>query len=308
MKQKIIFMGTPKIAEEVLSKLINSEYRPELVITQKDKPVGRKQDVLASPAKLLAEKNNIETFTPDSLKEESVVKKIKDFNPDVIIVVAYGKIIPQSIIDIPKFGVLNIHASLLPKYRGASPIQHAILSGDKITGVTLMQIDEKMDHGPMLAKKEVEISDIDTTETLSEKLSEAGSYLLLEVLPDLFLGKIKPKEQEHEKATLAKILKKEDGEVKEEQTAKEIERMSRAFYPWPGIYLNLKLKDKELKLKLTKIALAECEDKKDKLYLNKDKKLILNTKDGCLELIEVQPESKNKMSGEAFYQGYRALL
>jgi len=308
MKQKIIFMGTPKIAEEVLSKLINSEYRPELVITQKDKPVGRKQDVLASPAKLLAEKNNIETFTPDSLKDESVVKKIKDFNPDVIIVVAYGKIIPQSIIDIPKFGVLNIHASLLPKYRGASPIQHAILSGDKITGVTLMQIDEKMDHGPMLAKKEVEISDIDTTETLSEKLSEAGSYLLLEVLPDLFLGKIKPKEQEHEKATLAKILKKEDGEVKEEQTAKEIERMSRAFYPWPGIYLNLKLKDKELKLKLTKIALAECEDKKDKLYLNKDKKLILNTKDGCLELIEVQPESKNKMSGEAFYQGYRALL
>lgn len=308
MKQKIIFMGTPKIAEEVLSKLINSEYRPELVITQKDKPVGRKQDVLASPAKLLAEKNNIETFTPDSLKDESVVKKIKDFNPDVIIVVAYGKIIPQSIIDIPKFGVLNIHASLLPKYRGASPIQHAILSGDKITGVTLMQIDEKMDHGPMLAKKEVEISDIDTTETLSEKLSEAGSYLLLEVLPDLFLGKIKPEEQEHEKATLAKILKKEDGEVKEEQTAKEIERMSRAFYPWPGIYLNLKLKDKELKLKLTKIALAECEDKKDKLYLNKDKKLILNTKDGCLELIEVQPESKNKMSGEAFYQGYRALL
>ncbi len=304
---KIVFFGTPKIAEDTLKKLIESEkYKPCLVITQKDKPVGRKKVLTSPPVKVLAEKYGIEVFQPESIKEKEVVEKIKNINPDLIVVFAYGHIIPKEIIDIPKFGVLNIHTSILPKYRGPSPIQYAILNGDKKTGVTLIQIDEQLDHGPILAQKEVEISEKETSETLHDKLAEAGANLLLEILPLYFAGKIKAKEQEHKKATFTKLLRREDGEIfPKKETAKEIERKFRAFHPWPGIFLNLKLKDKNLKLKIINCSIAECKDKKDVLYLDKENKLILKTKEGCLWLKEVQPEGKQKMSGGAFWQGYK---
>ncbi len=306
-KHKIIFIGTPKIAESTLKKLIESEkYKPCLVITQKDKPVGRKKVLTPPPVKVLSEKHNIEVFQPESIKEKEAIEKIKNINPDLIVVLAYGQIIPKEIIDIPKFGILNIHTSLLPKYRGSSPIQYAILNGDKKTGVTIMQIDEKLDHGPILAQKEVEISEKETSETLHDKLSEAGANLLLETLPLYFSGKIKSKKQEHQKATFTKLLRREDGEIfPEKETAEQIERKFRAFHPWPGIFLNLKLKDKNLKLKITNCSIANCEDKKDELHLDKENKLILKTKEGCLWLKEVQPEGKQKMPGNAFWQGYK---
>ncbi len=304
---KIIFMGTPEIAAKTLEKLVNSKiYKPLLVVTQKDKFIGRKRELSSPPVKVLAEKNDIEVFQPENLKEKEIIKKIKDTSPDIIVVIAYGKIIPKEIIDIPKFGVLNIHASLLPKYRGASPVQSAILNGEKVSGVTIMKIDQKLDHGPILAQKEMVLDQNETSETLFKKVSELGPKVLLEVLPKWLAGKITPKEQEHKNATFTKILSREDGKITEEKTAKEIERMFRALTPWPGIYTELKTKEnKNFKLKITKLFTSECNTSPSRLYLNKEKQLILKTKKGCISLKEVQPESKNKMSGEAFYQGYK---
>ncbi|MBI3671231.1 methionyl-tRNA formyltransferase [Candidatus Azambacteria bacterium] len=308
--KNIIFMGTPDIAAEALEALVNSGFKPSLVITQKDKPVGRKQIITPSPVKLIALKNNIEVWQPNTLKDKEAYEKIRSASPDIMIVVAYGKIIPKNIIDIPKFGILNIHASLLPKFRGASPAQYAILVGEKETGVSIMQIDEQLDHGPVVAQRSVKIAEDDTTESLLKKLSLAGASLLVETLPLYFKNSIKPQEQDHTQATFTKIIKKEDGEIKESATAQEIERMARAFHSWPGVYFMFSEKNgKKLKVKFKKVSLCECDpERKEKIYLNKKRKLVFQTRNGCLSLLEVQPESKNKMSGEAFYQGYKDKL
>ncbi|MEK7453038.1 MAG: methionyl-tRNA formyltransferase [Patescibacteria group bacterium] len=303
---KIIFMGTPEIAEKSLQKLINfQKYKPSLVITQEDKPIGRNRIVTSPPTKILAEKNNIEVWQPKNLRDRNFLLKIREFSPDIIIVLAYGKIIPKEIIDIPKFGILNIHTSLLPNHRGASPIQHSILEGDKITGVTIIKIDEILDHGPIIAKKEIGVSDDENQESLHLKLANLGADLLLETLPLWLEEKIIPEEQDHKKATFTKILKREDGEIKDGYGAEKIDRMFRAFSPWPGVYIVLKGKDgKDFKVKLTKLSISNCQEGKEKLYLNKDRELVLKTSNGSIILKEVQPESKNKMSGEAFYSGY----
>ncbi len=308
-------MGTPEIAEKTLKKLIDSKvYKPSLIITQEDKPIGRKQIVTSPPVKILAEKNNIEVLQPKTLKDAKcpagadLISKIKNLNPDVIVVLAYGKIIPKDIIDIPKYGILNIHTSLLSKHRGASPIQYAILNGDKKTGITIMQIDEELDHGPIVAQKEIEISKDETSESLYEKLSKLGSELLIETLPLFFEGEITPKEQEHKEATFTKLLKREDGKIDpKNQTAEEIERTKRAFTPWPGIYLTLKNKNGDsFKLKILELSVISCDkNKKENIYITDDKKLILQTKKDCLFLKTVQPESKQKMSGYDFYLGYK---
>jgi methionyl-tRNA formyltransferase len=308
---KILFMGTPDIATNTLKELIDSKiYKPSLVVTQKDKLVGRKRELTPPPVKILAERNDIEVFQPENLKEQESIKKIKSISPDIIIVIAYGKIIPKEIIDIPKFGVLNIHASLLPKYRGASPIQSAILEGEKLSGVTIMKIDEKLDHGPILAQKKIVLNQGETSESLFEKMSELGPELLLEILPKWLAGKVILKEQDHKNATFTKVLSREDGNITKEKTAEEIDRMFRALYPWPGVYMIFKTKDrKDLKLKITKLSIVKCDTVSSvKLYLNKEKQLILRIENGCLWLKEVQPESKNKMSGEAFWQGYKNNL
>lgn len=308
-KYKIIFIGTPEIAAETLQELINSEiYKPVLVITQKDKPVGRKQIITPSPVKVLAEKNNIEVFQPENLGDESVISKIKGLSPDIIIVVAYGKLIPIEIINIPQKGILNIHTSLLPRHRGASPVHHAILAGDKEAGVTIMKIDEKMDHGPIVAQEKIIISENETYETLYRKLSELGAKLLIKTLPLWFEGKIKEKEQDHSKATFTKIIKKNDGKITEENTALEVYRMFRAFMLWPGVHFEIKTKNsKLLKVKITDMSLVGCELSNKKLlevFLNVNKELILNTKEGCVKLLQVQPESKNKITGKEFFSGY----
>lgn len=308
-KYKIIFMGTPEIAGETLQKLIESEiYKPAIVITQQDKPVGRKQTITPPPVKVLAQKNNIEVFQPENLKDENVVSRIKNISPDLIIIVAYGKIIPKEIIDIPKKGILNIHTSLLPRHRGASPIHHAILAGDKEIGVTIMKIDEKMDHGPIVAQEKIIISENETYETLYKKLSGFGAKLLIETLPLWFEDKIKEKEQDHSKATFTKIIKKDDGKITEANTALEIYRMFRAFMPWPGVYFEIKTKNSTLlRVKITDMSLISCESSNRKpleVFLNANKELILNTKEGCVRLLQVQPESKNKITGKEFFSGY----
>src|SRR3990167_7387083 len=280
---KIIFMGTPEFAEVVLEKLIVSEtYRPALVMTQPDKPVGRKKEITPPPVKILAQKHGIAVWQPDKIKNGETIAKIKKENPDLIIVAAYGKIIPKEIMNIPRFGVLNVHASLLPFYRGASTISAAILNGDKETGATIMLIDEELDHGPILAQARVPIATDDTTESLNRKIALAGADLLNDTIPKWTSGTIKPLAQDHSRATHTEMLNKQAGEIKTEYTAEHIERMARAYYPCPGIYLrhetrNLKHETKILKIIKTKIIPCEKQLPSLSLSLTFKKELCLHT-------------------------------
>jgi methionyl-tRNA formyltransferase len=233
---KFVFFGTPEFAAIVLEKLINTGYIPVAVVCNPDEPVGRKQVLTSPPVKRLIANSKlpIEIFQPATKAELLAINhKLLAIQPNLAIIAAYGKIIPKEILDIPKYGFINVHGSLLPHYRGASPIQYAILNGDEETGITIMKVDEEMDHGAIISKSEIQISSSDTYESLSQKLAVLGAELLIKTIPDYISGKIKPIPQNHSKATYTKIIKKEDGKIDWAKSAEEIERIVRAFYPWP---------------------------------------------------------------------------
>lgn len=297
-KQKIIFMGTSEFAVPVLKKLIKN-YQVISVFTQPDKPIGRKKELSKSPIKKVAQENNLKIIQPKSLKDEKVVNQIRELNPDLIIVVAYGQIIPQKIIKISKFGIMNIHPSLLPKYRGASPIQTAIMNGEKETGVTIMLIDEKMDHGPILAQEKINIGD-DNYIKLSEKLSEIGANLLIKILPDYFSGKINPQEQDHTKATFTKIITREDGQIDWHKSAKEIGCQFRAFTPWPGVFTFWNNK----RLKITKLTISEINKQDGLVFLTSDEEVAIGCGMGSIIISKLQLEGKKEMRAKEFILGY----
>lgn len=233
---KIIFFGTPNYVNAVLQPL-EDNYQIVAVVTAPDKPVGRKQTLTPAPVKQLALKLSIQVLTPEKLNDQ-FIQHLKGIRPDLIVVAAYGKIIPREILEIPKYGALNIHPSSLPKYRGASPIQAAILNGEVETGVTIIQMDEKMDHGPIISTRKVILSDQDTFESLSKKMFEAGADLLIKTIPDYLSGKIKPLVQDHAIASYCTIIKKEDGyfDINTVPTSEKLDRMIRAYYPWPNAW------------------------------------------------------------------------
>lgn len=280
---KIVFIGTSEFGAIILNRLVKNNYKPVLVITQVDKPAGRKQTLAPSPVKKEAK------LLPRSkaglkIKVDYDLKEIKKIKPDLIITAAYGKIIPKETLEIPEYGALNVHPSLLPKYRGPSPIQTVILNGDKETGVTIMLMDEKMDHGPVLAQQESKIPITKITyKELSEELAELSAKLLVETIPKWIKREIKVKEQDHSQASYTKIIKKEDGRIDWNKPAQEIERKIRAFDPWPGAFTFIKKKDKKIRIKILQ---AE---------LSKDNKLIIK---------KLQPEGKKPMSFEEFKKGY----
>jgi methionyl-tRNA formyltransferase len=240
---KLIFCGTPHFAVPTLERLIAEKHDIELVMTNPDEPSGRGYDVKPSPVKQAALKAGLEVFQPLKLKEESTAEFLSKLRPDLIVVVAYGHIIPKWMIELPKNGCINLHASLLPKYRGAAPIQWAIIRGESVTGVTTMKIDEGLDTGDILLKREVPIQDEDTTETLSERLSGVGADLMVETLPKLIRGEIQPQSQNHAQATFAPILKKEDGRIDWRLRAEEIGWRVRGLRPWPGAYTSFRSKN-----------------------------------------------------------------
>ena len=245
---KTIFLGTPDFGAIILEGLIKSGNKPFLVITEADKPVGRKQIMTPLPVKVLAEKYDIPVAQPDKISNWKA--EIENLKPDLGIIAAYGQILPKDILDIPQYGFINVHPSLLPKYRGPSPIQAAILNGDENTGVTIMRISEKMDSGPILSQKEMEINQGETFLSLHDKLAKVGSELLLDILPKLSKGQAYLENQEESQATYTKILKREDGKIDWQLPARNIERQIRAFDPWPGVYAtwkNLKINPKEIK-------------------------------------------------------------
>ncbi|PIR72090.1 MAG: methionyl-tRNA formyltransferase [Candidatus Nealsonbacteria bacterium CG10_big_fil_rev_8_21_14_0_10_36_24] len=291
-KFKIIFLGTPEFGVIILEGLINGGHKPILVVTAPDKPVGRKQMLTPPPVKTIAQKYNILIEQPKKIKNLEL--KIKNLKPDLGIVAAYGHIIPQEILTIPKYGFLNVHPSLLPKYRGPSPIQTAILNGDEETGVTIILMDEKIDHGPILAKRELEfsISNFQFSK-LHDKLAELGVKLLLETIAKWINGEIKPKPQNESKATYTKIIKKDDGKINWSRPTTEIEKQIRAFNPWPGTFTFIKKNNlPSLKLrrasKIIRVKILEAE-------VSKSNQLIIK---------KIQPEGKKPMTFEEFKRGY----
>lgn len=308
-KLKTIFFGTHEFATTILQGLIDSPLvEVDLVITQPDKPVGRKQELQKSPVKILAEKNSIKIQQPASLKNY----QLPITNYQLQIVAQYGLLIPKEIINIPEFGTLNIHTSLLPKYRGASPIQSALINGETETGVTIMKMDKGMDTGPIILQKIVRIAENDTYLTLDKKLAKTGILALLEAIPDYISGKLQPIPQDSAKATTCKLLTREDGKIDWSKSAKEIYNLYRGLTPWPGVWttgddLNLNFaKGKRIKLleikpnNLHVVPLSHCSIVDDKLYIG--------CKDGDIEIINLQLEGKQKMSAKDFINGYTVIL
>lgn len=313
-KIKTVFMGTPEFSVTPLEALIKSDFIEVIaVVTNQDKPVGRDQVMTPPPTKALAQKYSIPVLQPDKIRKPEWVEKIKELNPELIIVAAFGQIIPRTILDIPKYSALNIHGSLLPKLRGASPIQFAILEGHKKTGITIMIMDELMDHGPILSQAEIEIDPKETSETLYKKMSLLGSDLLMKTLPQWLDGSLNPQEQNHDELTLTKILKKENGKIIWSETAEKIERQIRAFNPWPQTFCFFKDQaNQEKRLKILDADAIKKEIPLNNIYgtliLDEDKNILAQTGDGYLKLNKVQPEGKTPMNAQEFINGYSYLI
>lgn len=316
---KIIFMGTPDFAVPSLLALIKNNWNVIAVFTQPDRPIGRQQGLQQPPpVKKLALKYRLACFQPKKIKDEKIIQKIKDLEPDLIVVAAYGLILPKEVLDIPKYGCLNIHASLLPKFRGPSPIQTALLAGEKKTGITLMLMDDKVDHGPILAQKELTIYTKDTGKSLHDRLAQESARFLIKTLPRWISGQIEPRPQNQAKATYCRLLKKEDGHIDWKKSAKQIERKIRALYPWPGTFTFIKIKNKQKRLKITKAKVAARIKSKDKemkklvpgrSFLNEQRGTIfVKCGKDYLELVKVQLEGKKEMDVKEFLKGYRHVI
>ena len=316
-KIRTILIGTPEFAANIFRKacpeLLSRGFDIISVITAPDKPVGRNQVLTPSPVKKWALEANLSVLEPDRIRNPEWVAKIRDLAPDLIILCAYGQIIPQEILDIPKYHALNIHPSLLPKYRGASPIQSVILNGETETGVCLMVMDQELDHGPILASTKFQILNPKITYAeLSKELSNLGAKLLIKTLPDYIEGKIQLQEQDHSQATLCKLIKKEYGKIDWNKPAQEIERQIRAFREWPTAYAEI-LNPKSQILSNLKILNADYKNqntdrKIGEVFLDENKNLCVQTGNGILILKQLQLEGKNPVSVKDFLNGHKEIV
>jgi methionyl-tRNA formyltransferase len=302
MSLDLIFCGTPQFAVPTLEKLVDAGFRLHLVVTQPDRPKGRGLELVSSPVKQSAKKLNLPITQPDRIKTNDAFRaQLAALQPDAIIVVGYGRIIPQWMLDLPPLGNLNLHASLLPKYRGAAPIQWAIANGETVTGVTTMRIDAGLDTGDILQQHELAIAPNDTAETLAPRLAAIGADLMVETLRGLQAGSIRQRPQDNSKATLAPILKKEDGLVDFSRSASDILNRIRGFQPWPGAYT--KFRGKTLQIihaRPTIDAVPPAE-----LRADSNRLLVGCAHNTSLELLELQLEGKRRTSAADFVRGYR---
>jgi methionyl-tRNA formyltransferase len=299
---RVVFMGTPEFAVPSLVALVESGENVIAVVTQPDRPKGRKQTLTLPPVKEAAEKFKIPIYQPAKIKDPAFLETMKALSPDLMVVVAYGKILPQIFLDIPRLGCINIHGSILPKYRGAAPVHWAIIEGEKETGVTAMLLDAGMDTGPMLRKGTIPIQPDDTGVTLSHKMSELGARVLLETMQDIKTKGLQPIPQDSKEATYAPILKKEDGEVNWEESAGKIERKGRALTFWPGMFTYY---HKAL-LKLIKIEIAEGLFKgyPGEILDVENGAILIAAGEGAVNVLEVQPENGRKMTVSQYLAGH----
>ncbi|MGQ9570516.1 MAG: methionyl-tRNA formyltransferase [Thermodesulfovibrionales bacterium] len=295
---RIVFFGTPEFAFPSLNALLKSEDEVVAVVTQPDKRAGRGRIIHKSPVKEVAIESGIKVFQPVNIKDNNFINALSSLNPDMIIVVAYGKILPPQILNIPPLGCVNVHASLLPKYRGAAPVQWAIINGEKETGVTTMFMDEGLDTGNILLQEKIVITDDDNSETLSEKLSHIGALLLLKTIKEIKEGSIKAIPQKGV-ATYAPPLKKEDGRINWSKTSKEIFNLIRGLYPWPCAYCYLNHE----RIKIIKAKVLDGSGSPGRIENAKKGELVIGTGEGLISIIELQPEGKKKMSVESFLLG-----
>ena len=302
MPLDLIFCGTPGFAVPALEKLAARGYRIHLVVTQPDRPKGRGLELVASPVKQCALSLNLPITQPDRIKfNDEFRAQLTALKPDAIVVVGYGRIIPQWMLDLPPLGNINLHASLLPKYRGAAPIQWAIANGETVTGNTTMRLDSGLDTGDMLLQQELAIKPDDTAETLAPLLAAMGADLLVETLQGLGAGTIHHRKQDNSLASLAPILKKEDGLIDFSRTAQQILNRLRGFQPWPGAYT--KFRGKNLQVQKARPAVEHVGPSELKSF--RDRLIAGCGQNTSLELLELQYEGKKRTSAKDFLHGYR---
>lgn len=303
---RIVFFGTSEFAVPSLRALSNDpRFEIAAVVTQPDRPVGRHATLTPPPVKRFAEESKIPVIKqPEKLKEEPFRAWIESEGPscDAFVIVAYGKILPQWLLDLPKRGIVNVHGSLLPRWRGPSPIQAAIAAGDAVTGVTVMRIDAEMDHGPVLATVEERVRDTDTGGSLHDRLAELGASILPDVLAGYLDGTVTPVEQDHSAATVCKILTRDDGRIDWTKDAAEIERLIRAFDPWPGTWTEFQ--DKRLKILSARLA-SSSSATPGTWEMRSGSPVVACGSGTALEIVHVQPEGGKPMSGAEFARGLR---
>jgi len=300
----LVFAGTPRFAVPTLEALVQAGFPVRLVITQPDRARGRGLELGASPVKQSALRLGLPVIQPPKIRDnEELRTQLLRLNPDVIVVVGYGHLIPQWMIDLPRYGNLNLHASLLPKYRGAAPIQWAIAAGESVTGVTTMRIDAGLDTGDILLQRDMPIEPDDTAETLAPRLALLGAGLMIETLRGLEAGRIRPRQQDHSQATLAPILNREDGVIDFQRPATEIRNRLRGFQPWPGAMTTFR--GRSLQLRSARPAPATAQAAPGEIRVDRDRVLVGCGQKTALELLEVQPEGKKRMPVRDFINGYR---
>ncbi len=299
---RIVFLGTPEFAVPSLHALLSSGHHVTAVFTQPDRPKGRGNQLAESPVKRAAAAAGLPVHQPERIRRPECVELLRDLRADLMVVVGYGQIIPQSIIDLPKHGILNVHASLLPKYRGAAPIQWAIANGETETGVTIMQIDAGLDTGDMLLKSHITIGPDETAPELSARLAPLGAQLLLQTIEEISDGTVEREEQNNAEATYAPILKKEDGSVDWSLPSHQIYNRMRGFQPWPGAYTTFR----NQQLLLLRARPAEGLSLPQGALRAENRRLFAGCGQGTLlEILELQPAGKKRLSADAFLNGYK---
>ncbi len=305
---KIVFMGTPEFAIPALEYLVASDYRVKAVYTRRDKATGRGQVTTASPIKNCARRLNLPVIQPISFNTPDTVKELSILQLDLIVVAAYGQILPPEVLAIPRFGCLNIHPSLLPRYRGVSPVPAAILAGDEFSGVSIMLLDAGTDTGPILSQAQIPVLSSDTTASLTDKLAMIGARMLLEVIPRWIAQQIKPQPQDHSQATYCQKLTKEDGVIDWRLPANNLWRRVRALYPWPGAYTTWR--GKQLKIIDTNYIAEPGPGPIGSVIALRDRNdgFGVITGEGVLEVHQVQLEGKRAMPAVEFIRGQRGLI
>ena len=302
---KVIFMGTPDFSVGTLEALIEAGHEVALVVTQPDKPKGRGGKMQYTPVKEVAVAHNIPVYQPKRIREPECIEELRKYNADIMVVIAFGQILPKEILEMTPYGCVNVHASLLPSYRGAAPIQWAVINGEKVSGVTTMQMNEGLDTGDMLLKVEIPLDEKETGGSLHDKLAEAGARLCVETLDALKAGTVTPEKQGDSPTAYAKMLDKHRGKIDWKMSAKEIERLIRGLNPWPSAYTRWNENDKGMKIWEAEVAEGQTDKAAGTVVEVAKDGFFVQTGDGLLKITALQIPGKKRMDAAAFLRGYQ---
>lgn len=302
---QVIFMGTPDFSVGTLEALIEAGHEVALVVTQPDKPKGRGGKMQYTPVKEVAVAHNIPVYQPKRIREPECIEELRKYNADIMVVIAFGQILPKEILEMTPYGCVNVHASLLPSYRGAAPIQWAVINGEKVSGVTTMQMNEGLDTGDMLLKVEIPLDEKETGGSLHDKLAEAGARLCVETLDALKAGTVTPEKQGDSPTAYAKMLDKHMGKIDWKMSAKEIERLIRGLNPWPSAYTRWNENDKGMKIWEAEVAEGQTDKAAGTVVEVAKDGFFVQTGDGLLKITALQIPGKKRMDAAAFLRGYQ---